>query len=98
MNDQENYIDSICKKVGSVIGVIKRIKPFVPQETMQHLYDSLVLPYSDYCSPLRDNCGSLLKDKLQKLQNRTARIIIGSNYDVRSMDLHDTLLWKNLSD
>ena len=79
----ENHIDSICKKVASGIGIIKRTKPFVPQETMQNLYDSLVLPYFDYCSPLRDNYGSLQKDKLQKLQNRAARIITGANYDVR---------------
>ena len=26
----ENHIDAICKKVGSGIGIIKRIKPFVP--------------------------------------------------------------------
>ena len=91
----ENHIDSICKKVGSGIGIIKRIKPFVPQETLQNLYKSLVLPYFDYCSPLWDNCGSTLKEKLQ---NRAARIITGANYDVRSTDLLHTLSWKNLSD
>ena len=68
----ENHIDSICKKVGSGIGIIKRIKPFVPQETLQNLYNSLVLPYFGYCSSLWDNYGSTLKEKLQKLQNRTA--------------------------
>jgi hypothetical protein len=29
----------------------------------------LVLPYFDYCSPLWDSCGSMLKEKIQKLQN-----------------------------
>ena len=28
------------------------------------LYYGIVLPYFDYCSPLWDNCGSALKDKL----------------------------------
>ena len=41
----ENHIDSICKKVWSGIGIIKRIKPFVLKETLQNLYKSLVLPY-----------------------------------------------------
>ena len=59
------------KKVGSGIGIIKRIKPFVPQETLQNLYNSLVLPYFDYYSSLWDNYKSTLKEKLQKLQNRT---------------------------
>jgi hypothetical protein len=29
----------------------------------------------------------MLKEKLQKLQNRAARIMTGANYDVRSTDL-----------
>ena len=40
----EKHIDSICKKVGSGIGIIERVKPFVPNETLQNLYEALVLP------------------------------------------------------
>ena len=94
----ENHIDTICRKVGSGIGIIKRVKPFVPSQTLQNLYNSLVLPYFDYCSPLWDNCGSMLKEKLQKLQNRAARIMTGANYDVRSTDLLHAMSWKNLND
>jgi hypothetical protein len=67
----ENHIDTICGKVGYGIGIIKRVKPFVPSETLQDLYNSLVLPYFDYCSSLWDNCGSMLKEKLQKLLENT---------------------------
>ena len=41
----KNHIDSVCKKIGSGFGIIKRIKPFVLKETLQNLYKSLVLPY-----------------------------------------------------
>ena len=94
----ENHIDTICKKVASGIGIIKRVKPFVPSETLHNLYNSLVLPYFDYCSPLWDNCGSMLKEKLQKLQNRAARIMTGANYVVRSADLLRGMSRKNLND
>ena len=94
----ENHIDSICRKVGSGIGIIKRVKSFVPYETLKNLYNSLVLPYFDYCSPLWDNCGSMLQEKLQKLQNRATRIMTGANYDVRSTDLLRAMSWKNLND
>ena len=57
-----------------------------------------MLPYFDYCLPLWDNCGSLLKDKLQTLQNREARIITGANYDVKSTDSLHAFSWKNLGD
>ena len=37
-----------------------------------------------------------LADKLQKLQNRAARILTFSNYDVRSSVLLDELAWERL--
>ena len=73
----KKHIDTICVKVGAGIGVMRRMKPFVPQETLKLIYEALVQPYFNYCSPLWDNCGIGLKDKLQKFQNRTARVITG---------------------
>ena len=40
---------------------------------------------------LRDNCGIGLKDKLQKFQNRDARVISAFTYDIRSIDVLDQL-------
>jgi hypothetical protein len=44
----------------------------------------LIQPYFDYCSPLWDICGTPLLDKLQKFQNRAARIIAGASYEIES--------------
>ena len=50
---------------------------------------------TDYCSPLWDNCNKTLKDKLQKYQNRAARIIAGASYEIRSADVLQALEWEN---
>ena len=55
---------------------------------------TLVYSYFDYCSPLWDNCGKVLENKLQKFQYCVARIITGTSYDVRSADVFDTLGWE----
>ena len=60
------------------------------------LYNAIVLPYFDYCSPLWDDCGSALKDKLSKFQNRAARVITGKSCDVPSVDLLADLQWTPL--
>jgi hypothetical protein len=39
---------------------------------------SIVLPYFDYCSLVWENCSVYLQDKLQKMQNRAARVITGN--------------------
>ncbi len=82
----EKHIDEICAKVGAGIGVMRRMKPFVPLQTLKLTYNALVQPYFNYCSPLWDNCRIGLRDKLQKFQNRAARVITGSTYDTRSVD------------
>ena len=45
----ENHIDMTCKKGGAGIAVIKRVKPFIPKENLQALYNAIVQPYFDYC-------------------------------------------------
>ena len=90
------HIETICSKVSAGIGAMRRIKPYVPPATLQTIYKALVQPYFDYCSPLWDNCGKTLQDKLQKFQCRAARVISGLSYDVRSADVLDALGWQTL--
>ena len=85
--DFDSHIENLCKKICSGIGVLRRIKSLVPKECLLKLCKSLIQPYFDYCSPLWDTCDKTLKDNLQTLQNRAARIIYGAHYDTRSKDL-----------
>ena len=78
------------------IGMMKRIKPFVPANTSQTIYCELIQPYFDYCSPLWGVCNKQLKDKLQKFQNRAARIIAGASFETRSADVLRSLAWDDL--
>ena len=57
----EKHIDNIRAKVGAGIGIMRRMKPFIPVETLKLIYNALVQTYFDYCSPLWDNCGSGLR-------------------------------------
>ena len=92
----DSHIEMICKKVAAGIAAIKRVKPFVPSEMLKVIYNALLQPYFDYCSPLWDNCGIGLKEKLQKYQNRAARILTGATYDIRTADVFETLAWETL--
>ena len=93
----EKHIDKICKKASAGIGAIKRAKPYVDTNTLQTIYKALVQPYFNYCSTLWGNCGKLLQDtELQRFQSRAARVITGATYDVRSLDILNTLSWETL--
>ncbi|CAB4040688.1 Hypothetical predicted protein, partial [Paramuricea clavata] len=90
------HIEKLSKKVASGIGALKRIRPYVPFTTMQLIYKCLVQPYFDYCSAVWDSCSSYLVNKLQKLQNRAARVLTSSSYDTNADYLFESLGWKNL--
>ena len=71
------YLDEICKKVSSGIGAIRRLKPYVTCETLVSVYYALVQPYFDYCCLVWEPIGAKLSNRLQSLQNRAARVILG---------------------
>ena len=56
-----------------------------------------MLSHFDYCSLVWDNCCDYLKNRLQKLQNRAARIITGKTYEVSSEDVLKELDWQPLN-
>ena len=91
-----SHIDKLCKKIASVIGAIKQVKPFGPQSTLLNVCHSVVHSHFDYCILVRGNCGKTLSNKLQKLQNRAARVITSSNFDEVVDSLFHKLSWKDL--
>ena len=90
------HINQISRKIASGIGALKRIKSFVPDTTLQFIFNSLVQPYFDYCCIVWDNCSKTLADKLQKLQNRAARILTFSSYDANADVVLASINWKKL--
>ena len=92
----EHHVSNIISKVSKVIGVLRRLKPLLPQSTLVMIYNSLAQPFFDYCSIVWDSLGKGLGQKIQRLQNRAARIITESDYNIRSSDILTSLNWTNL--
>ncbi len=74
------------------------MKKIVPITTLKKVYNAIILPHFDYCSLVWDNCSDYLIDKLQKLQNRAARVITGATYETRSHDVLKELHWQPLKE
>ena len=60
------------------------MKAFIPQSTLISVYNAIVKPHFDYCSLVWDMGKAYSLEKLQKMQNRAARVITGRLYEVRS--------------
>ena len=58
------HVDEICKKASSAIGALKRVRPFISKEVAVQIYNALILPHFDYCSPVWDCVRGYCSDKL----------------------------------
>ena len=84
------------KKIASGISAIKRIRYFLSFKILLNVYNSLVQPHFDYCNVVWANCSKNLSSKLQKLQNRAARVLSFTNYDCSTSELFQNLKWSKL--
>ena len=77
----DKHIDYISKKLKRNIGVIKRVCSVVPKESLVTLYRTLLEPYLRYSNSIWGQCGKTHIRKLQTLQHRAARIVIGKPFE-----------------
>ena len=77
--------EKICKKIVSGASALRHLKDFVDKKTF---YNAIVKPHFDYCC---DVFGETHATRLQKLQNRAARILTGLPNDTKQEILLNSL-------
>ena len=58
------------------------------------IYNSLEETHFDYCNVVWGSCNKSLANKLQKLQNRAARVLNSSAFDTSTEYLFQVLSWR----
>ena len=91
-----NHVDYISTIISKRIGVIRRVKFYLPSKTLQMLANAIVFPHFDYCSSVWSNFKLEFSNCLRILQNKLARVLLSA--DIRSPinDLMDALNWTRL--
>jgi hypothetical protein len=92
----KNNTENICKKITSWISALRQINEFVEKDTLVSVYNSIVRPYFAYCCEVWDVFGETQSKRLQKLQNRAARVIMNMSNDVDHLVALGALDWKPL--
>ena len=76
----ENHIDAISKTISRNIGMLTKLKHFVPENILYSLYCTLILPYINYGVLMWGNTCKTYLDKIFKLQKLAIRTISNSHY------------------
>ena len=76
----KNHIDCILKTISRNIGVMNKLKHYIPYRILHTLYCTLVLPYLSYGILIWGNTCKSYLDKLVILQKWAIRTISNSHY------------------
>ena len=83
----DSQIKNIQTKTSRALGFLKYAKKYVPLATLKDIYKGIVEPNFNYCCSVWGSCGTTKLNKLQKLQNRAARIVTNSPFDSSAVSL-----------
>ncbi len=88
----------LSSKISRALGFLKYAKKIVPKDTLIKMYHGIVEPHFRYCCSVWGGCGETKLQILQKLQNRAARIVTNSSFDVSVSNLIKDLKWQTVND
>ena len=74
------HIAHVASKISKSIGIISRIRHFVPLSTLHHIYRSLIQPYLMYGIVAWCNTAKVHRTKLLTLQKRALRLMYFADY------------------
>ena len=75
-----NHIETISKNISRGVGIINKLKHFVPEGVLYSLYCTLILPYINYGIIAWGSSNKSNLDRILKLQKKSVRIIFNSHY------------------
>ena len=79
--DWEDHINHIIQKVSAGIAILRAASRYLPLDALQTTCRSLVESHIRYGNVVWGSCGEVLLTRLQKIQNRRARIVTRSQFD-----------------
>lgn len=89
----DKHIQKTRTKAIQALGLIKYSKRFLKPAILNDMYRGLVEPHLSYCCSVWGCCSDTNISRLQKVQNRAARIVTNSKYDTSAMPLINGLGW-----
>ena len=83
----DSQIKNIQNEISRALCLLKYAKRYAPTSTLNNMYKGIVEPHLNYCCSVWDSCGTTRLNKLQKVQNRAARIVTNSDFHTSAAPL-----------
>ena len=87
------HVENVCKKLSQRIGVLRKIRGYLPLKQRLLYYNSMIRPVINYVAVVWTNCDKELLGRVLRMQKRAARIILNVDQQSSSVVLFNTLGW-----
>ena len=87
------HVVSVQKKYFSILSLLFAVRKSLPTELRKRLYLALVQPHLDYCAVVWAECDQVDARKLDNIQRRGMRMILGEKWDCSSAAMRSRLGW-----
>ena len=74
------HISHVASKISKTIGIISKLRHFIPRNTLVNIYRSLILPHLSYGIVVWGQAAKVHLDRILKLQKRVLRLIYFGDY------------------
>jgi len=74
----KSHTSHICKIISKYNGIIRKVRPFLPQSSLSTLYNTFVLPYISYCNVIWADKNNSQLESVFLLQKRVIRTCTNS--------------------
>ena len=76
----KHHIANISSKLSRSIGVLSKLRHFLPSRIMVSIYNAIILPHLNYCNEIWGKTYKVHVDKLYILQKRAIRLVTNSDF------------------
>ena len=83
----DKHIDELLKKLGQRLGVIRKIKRFLPLDQRKQYYNTMVKQVMMYSASIWGSCSPENFVRILKLQKCAARVILDADTSANSVEL-----------
>ena len=88
------HVKITMKKVNRALSPLYRVAQVIPRNILNQIYFTYILPYFDYCDAIYDGHLTITDEiRLERLQNRIARLVTGAKLRTSSDELRRDLGW-----
>ena len=95
----KQHVNETLLKFNRALSPLYRIAPYIPRDVLHQIYNMYVKPHLEYCSAVYDgNLTTFDAKRLEKAQNRAARLITGTIRRTSVEGLRKELGWSSVAD